>query len=93
MNTVHLTDEDNKTMYNIDFTARFLITDTEGSELASQTIAVDEINSHVPNKEVYVPITITQTSPFPPDNYIITYTLNDINSDNSFDIVKEITIS
>jgi hypothetical protein len=89
-----LTDQDNKTMYNIHFSAGFSIADTEGNVLAGpQTLAVDEISSHKPNKEVYVPITITQTSPFPPGDYIITYTLTDVHSDNRFDIVKEITIS
>ena len=56
-------------------------------------IPLPEIISHYKNKEVYIPFTITQTSPFPPGDYTIKYTIIDRNSGNTFDILKKITIS
>lgn len=89
-----LTDEQNNTLYSIDFTADFTISDTEGNILAGQQgLPVSDIISHYQNEEVFIPFTISQTNPFPPGNYIITYTIHDNNSGNSFDIAKEIAIS
>lgn len=89
-----LTDEGGNTIYAINFTADFTISDAEGNVLTGQqNIPVSEIISHRQNKEVFIPFTITQTSPFPPGNYIITYTIHDNNSGESFDIVKEISVS
>ncbi len=86
--------ERNNTLYSIDFTADFAISDTEGNQLTEQqAIPVSEIISHSQNKEVFIPFTITQTSPFPVGTYVITYTIHDENSGKSFDIVKEIVIS
>lgn len=84
----------NKTLYTIEFSADFAISDTDGNLLTDQQeIPVSEIVSHHQNKEVFIPFTITQTTPFPAGNYVITYTIHDINSGKSFDIVKEIEIS
>lgn len=89
-----LTDENGKTLYTIDFTADFTLTDNRGNILGGQQgLPISDIVSHHQNKEVFIPFTITQTNPFPQGNYIITYTIHDNNSGNSFDIVKEITIS
>jgi hypothetical protein len=41
------------------------------------------------NKELILNISIDQSSPFPPGNYIITYRVTDENSGKSFDIKKE----
>ena len=88
------TDDGNNTLYTIDFTADFAISDTEGNVLTKQQgLLVSDIVTHSQNKEVFIPFTITQTSPFPPGNYIITYTIHDENSGKSFDIVKEVVIS
>jgi len=89
-----ITDNRNTTLYTVDFTADFRISDTQGNVLAKQQgLPVSDIVSHHKNKEVFIPFTITQKSPFPPGNYVITYTINDTNSGKSFDIVKEIVIS
>jgi hypothetical protein len=88
------TDDRNKTLYTINFSADFTISDTEGKELTGQEgLPVSEIVSHHQNKEVFIPFTITQTTPFPTGNYVIKYTIHDTNSGDSFDIVKEIVIS
>jgi hypothetical protein len=88
------TGEKNTTLYTIDFTADFAISDTEGNLLTEQiSVPIDEIVSHSQNKEVFIPFTITQTSPFPVGTYVITYTIHDENSGKSFDIVKEVVIS
>ncbi len=88
-------DEDgDKTLYTIDFTADFVISDSEGNVLTGQQgLPVSNISSYHQNKEVFIPFTITQTTPFPSGDYVITYTIHDDNSGNSFDIVKDITIS
>lgn len=84
----------NKTLYAINFTADFTISDTEGNVLTGQEgLPVTEIISHHQNKEVFIPFTITRTTPFPPGNYVITYTIHDVNSGNSFDIIKGVVIS
>ena len=89
-----LTDDGGNILYTIDFTADFTISNTDGNILTRQQgLPVSDIVSHRQNKEVFIPFTITQTIPFPPGNYIITYTIHDNNSRNSFDIVKEIIIS
>jgi hypothetical protein len=88
------TSDKNKKLYTINFSADFRISDTEGNELTGQEgLPVSEIVSHHQNKEVFIPFTITQTTPFPTGNYIITYTIHDTNSGKSFDIVKEVVIS
>jgi hypothetical protein len=89
-----VTGDRNNTLYTIDFSADFRISDTQGNVLTEQQgLPVDTIISHHQNKEVFIPFTITQTSPFPPGNYIITYTIHDTNSGESFDTVKEVVIS
>ena len=83
-----------KSLYSIEFSADFAISDTQGNVLTEQKgIPVSDIVSHHQNKEVFIPFTITQTSPFPPGNYVITYTIHDINSGKSFDIVKDVVVS
>ncbi|MGD9535171.1 MAG: hypothetical protein AB7V56_15555 [Candidatus Nitrosocosmicus sp.] len=89
-----MTDNSNKTLYSINFDADFTISDTNGNILTEQKgISVNNITSHHQNKEIFIPFTITQTSPFPPGNYIITYTIHDENSGNTFTIDKEIVIT
>lgn len=89
-----MTDNSNKTLYSINFDADFTISDTNGNILTEQKgISVNNITSHHQNKEIFIPFTITQTSPFPPGNYTITYTIHDENSGNTFTIDKEIVIT
>ena len=87
-------EDEDKPLYTIDFTADFVISDSEGNVLTGQQgLPVSNISSYHQNKEVFIPFTITQTSPFPSGDYIVTYTIHDDNSGNSFNIIKEITIS
>ena len=57
-------------------------------------IPINELISHYKNKEVIIPFTLSQSSPFPLGDYIIKYNISDSNSGNSFDVlVKNIVIS
>lgn len=88
------TDNRNNTLYSINFVADFAISDINGNVLTEQKgIPVNEITSHHQNKEIFIPFTITQTSPFPQGNYVITYTIHDENSGKSFNIDKEILVT
>ncbi len=88
------TGEGNDSLYTINFSADFAISDTKGNFLTEQKgLPVGEIISHHQNEEVFIPFTISQTSPFPAGDYVIAYTIHDSNSGNNFDIIKEITIS
>jgi hypothetical protein len=88
------TDGADETLYTMDFTADFTISDTEGNVLTGQQgLPVDRIVLPYQEKKLFIPFTITQEEPFPPGNYIIAYTIHDTNSGKSFDIVKEIVIS
>lgn len=89
-----IADNRNNTLYSINFTADFAISDVNGNILTEQKgILVNDIISHHQNKEIFIPFTITQTNPFPLGNYVITYTIHDKNSGNSFNVDKEIVIT
>ena len=49
--------------------------------------------SHHKNKELYMIVTVNQSTPFPPGNYVLKYTIHDVPSGNSFDIMKDVVIS
>jgi hypothetical protein len=86
--------DDSQQLHTINFSADFIISDTDGNVLTGQQgIPVSEIISHHENKEVFIPFTITQTSPFPEGDYVITFTIHDDNSGKSFNITKDITVS
>ena len=81
-------------LYSIAFSPTATIFDKNGNLLAGPLeIPNTEITSHYKNKEIFIPFTLTQSSPFPSGDYTIKYTITDINSGNSFDIVKNLTIS
>lgn len=83
-----------KPLYSISFAASFIIYDKNGIHSTTLVhVPLPEIISHYKNKEVYIPFTITQTSPFPLGDYTIKYIIIDRNSGNTFDILKKITIS
>jgi hypothetical protein len=87
-------DENGNKLYTMNFSAAFIISDTQGNILAGQQdVPISDIVSHKQNKEVIVPFTITQSTPFPPGDYIITYIITDKNSGKSFDVVKNVTIT
>ena len=81
-------------LYLISFSASFILFDENGKNLTSIiNVPIPNIMSHYKNKEVYIPFIITQSTPFPPGQYQIKYSINDRNSGNTFDIVKNIMIS
>ncbi len=88
-----VTDEDGNTLYAMNFTVDFIISDKNGNILGGQEdIPVSNIVSHHQNKELNLDISIEQSSPFPPGDYVITYRITDENSGNSFDITKDVTV-
>ena len=90
----NLTDINGKPLYSINFGASFTISSPEGTILGGQEdVPIEGILSHHMNKEVFIPYTITQSTPFPAGDYVITYKITDKNSGSSFDFNKNITIS
>jgi hypothetical protein len=88
-----VTDEDGNKLYTINFTAGFLMSDKNGKILGGQEdIPAIDVASHHQNKELIATITIDQSSPLPPGDYSITYTITDKNSGKSFDIRKDVTV-
>ena len=88
-----ITDEDGTRLYTMNFTLDFLISDKNGTVLGGQEdIPISNLVSHHQNKELILTISIDQSSPFPPGDYVITYRVTDNNSAKSFDIPKDVTI-
>jgi hypothetical protein len=88
-----VTDSDGNRLYTMNFTVDFLISDKSGTVLTGQKdIPVSNLVSHHQNKELFFDISIDQSSPFPPGDYVITYTITDKNSGKSFDITKDVTV-
>ncbi|MDP8906298.1 MAG: hypothetical protein M3M88_02115 [Thermoproteota archaeon] len=70
----NLTDDQGKPLYSINFDASFTIYNKDGNALLEPVIApIPPIISHNKNKEVFIPFTITLSSPFPPGEYLIKY--------------------
>jgi hypothetical protein len=87
------TDEDGARLYSMNFTLDFLISDKNGTVLTGQQdIPISNLVSHHQNKELILTISIDQSSPFPPGDYVITYRVTEENSGKSFDITKDVTI-
>jgi hypothetical protein len=88
-----VTDADGNKLYTMNFTLDFLISDKNGTVLTGQKdLPISNLVSHHQNKELFFDISIDQSSPFPPGDYVITYTLTDKNSGKSFDITKDVTV-
>jgi hypothetical protein len=88
-----ITDKDGNTLYTMNFTLDFIISDKNGNVLGGQEdIPVSNIVSYHQNKELNLDISIDQSSPFPPGDYVITYRITDENSGKSFDIRKDVTV-
>jgi hypothetical protein len=88
-----VTDEDGSRLYTMNFTVDFFISDKNGTVLAGQEeIPISNLVSHHQNKELFFDISIDQSSPFPPGDYVITYRITDKNSGKSFDITKDVTV-
>ena len=88
-----VTDSDGNRLYTMNFTLDFLISDKNGNVLGGQQdIPISNVVSHHQNKELILNVSIDQSSPFPPGDYVITYRVTDENSGRSFDISKDVTI-
>ena len=88
-----VTDSDGNRLYSMNFTLDFLISDKNGTVLTGQQdIPISNLLSHHQNKELILTISLDQSSPFPPGDYVITYRVTDENSGKSFDINKNVTV-
>jgi hypothetical protein len=88
-----LDEQGNNTMYLMNMTADYTISDSNGTELQTiQDVPVGSIASHRQNTELFLELTLTQESPFPAGDYLITYLVTDEVSGESFELEKEITV-
>jgi hypothetical protein len=83
------------TLYLMNMTADYEIAAANGTELQLiEDVQVGNITSHRPNTETILTLTITQdVQPLPIGNYIITYSVNDEISGESFQLEKDIIIA
>jgi hypothetical protein len=89
-----LTDENGTELYGMKMTADMILTDRNGAELGrQQDIPMTELISHHQNKELYFDLSLTGTDTLEPGDYIVKWILTDENSGQTFDIVKEFTLS
>ena len=78
-------------LFLMNFTGDVLISDKAGHVLTGfQNLPLSTLNSHHKKKELTLTVSLTQTKPFPPGEYVLKYTIHDLPSDNSFDIIKNI---
>ncbi len=89
-----LTDENGTKLYGMKMTADMILTDRNGAEVGrQQDIPMTELISHHQNKELYFDLSLTGTDTLEPVDYIVKWILTDENSGQTFDIVKEFTLS
>lgn len=89
-----LTDENGTKLYGMKMTADMILTDRNGAEFGrQQDIPMTELISHHQNKELYFDLSLTGTDNLEPGDYIVKWILTDENSGQTFDIVKEFTLS
>jgi hypothetical protein len=81
-------------LFLMNFTGDVLISDKAGHVLTGfQNLPLSTLISHYKNKELTLTVSLTQTKPFPPGEYVLKYTIHDLPSGNSFDIIKNIRIA
>ena len=89
----------NSTMlYLINMTSDYKIAATNGTEIELQLIedkqGLRNITSHRPNTEMYLTLTLTpEVQPLPIGSYVITYSVTDEISGESFELEKDITVA
>jgi hypothetical protein len=85
----------NDTLYLINITADYEIASANGTEFQLlEDVPVINITSHRPNTEMSLTLTLTQDYPsIPTGNYIITYSVTDEVSGESFQLEKEIIVA
>lgn len=82
------------TLYLVNITADYIISDNQGRELQRITdLPVGNILSHRQNTELYLELTLAQSTPFPEGDYVITYVLHDKVSGESFNITKNVAVA
>jgi hypothetical protein len=85
-------------LYLMNMTSDYKIAAANGTELELQLIedkqGLRNITSHRPNTEMYLTLTLTpEVQPLPIGSYVITYSVTDEISGESFELEKEITIA
>jgi hypothetical protein len=88
----------NTTLYLMNMTADYEIAAANGTELELQLIEdaqdLRNITSHRPNTEMFLTLTLTpEIQPLPTGTYVLTYSLTDEISGESFQLEKDITIA
>lgn len=88
----------NTMLYLMNMSADYEIAAANGSELELQLIedvqGLRSITSHRPNTEMFLTLTLTpDVQPLPIGNYVITYSVTDEVSGESFQLEKDITVA
>ena len=82
-------------LYLMNITADYEIAAANGTELQLiEDVQAGNITSHRPNTEMFLTLTITpDVQPLPIGSYVITYSVNDEVSDESFQLEKDVIIA
>lgn len=81
------------TLYLMNMTADYIISDSTGSELQTiEDVPVGNLISHRQNLELFLTLTLRQDQPFPVGDYIVTYIVHDQVTGQSFQLDRRITI-
>ena len=81
-------------LYGMKMTADMILTDRNGAEFGRQLdIPMTELISHHQNEELYFDLSLTGTDNLEPGDYIVKWTVTDENSGQTFDIVKDFTLT
>ena len=88
----------NTLLYLMNMTSDYKIAAANGTELELQLIEDEQglrnITSHRPNTEMYLTLTLTpEIQPLPVGSYVITYSVIDEISGESFELEKDITVA
>ncbi len=85
----------NTTLYLMNMTADYEIAAANGTEFQLiEDVQVGNITSHRPNTEMFLTLTLAQeVQPLPIGSYVITYSVTDEVSGESFQLEKEITVA
>ena len=88
----------NTLLYLMNMTSDYKIAAANGTELELQLIEDEQslrnITSHRPNTEMYLTLTLTpEVQPLPIGSYVITYSVTDEISGESFELEKDITVA
>ncbi|MGC1131574.1 MAG: hypothetical protein WA941_02025 [Nitrososphaeraceae archaeon] len=87
-------DREGNILHSYNLTANIIISDNRGNQLTDPISIESEnsLNSFNKELEAFLPVSLTQSEPFPVGEYTIAYTITDGVSGESFDIVKDIRI-